>query len=341
MKKMLSLMLAISCILLTCIGCGGMETGDAAGEGATSGETVVWKMATQDSADSANGLGCEKFAELIAEKTDGRYQIEVHANGTLTTPADSIQDIQMGTIELSLVNVSVLTGSVEGLGVFDMPMLIKDNAQADAVTLDHLDYWQDMMEKEGGFSCLTIFETGWRTITNNKREIRSAADCEGLRIRVMQNNNYIDIWQRLGCDPVPMDMAEAFTAMQQGAIDGQDNPAIFCISNNIPEVNKYFSPINYIYSCIPVIMNTAAWDSLSSEDQEIFAECAYEAAVYQREAARQQEQEAYAEMEEKGVTITYDVDRESFQRILQPMVEENYDKYADSIDLINSCAEAA
>mgnify|MGYP002233649597 CR=1 FL=1 len=160
--------------------------------------------------------------------------------------------------------------------MFDMPMLIKDNAQADAVTLDHLDYWQDMMEKEGGFSCLTIFETGWRTITNNKREIRSAADCEGLRIRVMQNNNYIDIWQRLGCDPVPMDMAEAFTAMQQGAIDGQDNPAIFCISNNIPEVNKYFSPINYIYSCIPVIMNTAAWDSLSSEDQEIFAECAYE-----------------------------------------------------------------
>mgnify|MGYP003069733423 CR=1 FL=1 len=128
---MLSLMLAISCILLTCIGCGGMETGDAAGEGATSGETVVWKMATQDTADSANGLGCEKFAELIAEKTDGRYQIEVHANGTLTTPADSIQDIQMGTIELSLVNVSVLTGSVEGLGVFDMPMLIKDNAQAD------------------------------------------------------------------------------------------------------------------------------------------------------------------------------------------------------------------
>ena len=68
MKKMLSLMLAISCILLTCIGCGGMETGDAAGEGATSGETVVWKMATQDTADSANGLGCEKFAELIAEK---------------------------------------------------------------------------------------------------------------------------------------------------------------------------------------------------------------------------------------------------------------------------------
>ena len=167
-----------------------------------------------DTADSANGLGCEKFAELIAEKIDGRYQIEVHANGTLTTPADSIQDIQMGTIELSLVNVSVLTGSVEGLGVFDMPMLIKDNAQADAVTLDHLDYWQDMMEKEGGFSCLTIFETGWRTITNNKREIRSAADCEGLRIRVMQNNNYIDIWQRLGCDPVPMDMAEAFTAEQ-------------------------------------------------------------------------------------------------------------------------------
>ena len=69
---MLSLMLAISCILLTCIGCGGMETGDAAGEGATSGETVVWKMATQDTADSANGLGCEKFAELSAEKTDGR-----------------------------------------------------------------------------------------------------------------------------------------------------------------------------------------------------------------------------------------------------------------------------
>ena len=157
----------------------------------------------------------------------------------------------------------------------------------------------------------------------------------------MQSNNYIDIWQRLGCDPVPMDMAEAFTAMQQGAIDGQDNPAIFCISNNIPEANKYFRPINYISSCIPVIMNTADWDSLSSEDQEIFAECAYEAAVYQREAARQQEQEAYAEMEEKGVTITYDVDRESFQRILQPMVEENYDKYADSIDLINSCAEAA
>ena len=229
--------------------------------GATSGETVVWKMATQDTADSANGLGCEKFAELIAEKTDGRYQIEVHANGTLTTPADSIQDIQMGTIELSLVNVSVLTGSVEGLGVFDMPMLIKDNAQADAVTLDHLDYWQDMMEKGRRLSCLTIFETGWRD--HHQQQAGDPQRC-GLRGLADPRHAEQQLYRYLaaaGLRPVPMDMAEAFTAMQQGTIDGQDNPAIFCISNNIPEVNKYFSPINYIYSCIPVIMNTAAWDS--------------------------------------------------------------------------------
>ncbi len=339
MKKKLAMVLAMACILNVSTGCGaGSDPAEPSENGGASADPIVWKMATQDTADSANGLGCQKFSDLIAEKTNGRYQIDVYANGTLTTPADSIQDIQMGTIELSLVNVSVLTGTVSGLGVFDMPLVIKNNEQADTVTLDNLSYWQNMMEEEGNFSCLTIFETGWRTITNNVRPIQSAADCEGLRIRVMQNNNYIDIWQRLGCDPVPMDMAEAFTAMQQGAIDGQDNPAIFCISNNIPEVNKYFSPINYIYSCIPVIMNTSAWESLSAEDQKIFAECAHEAAEYQREVARRQEQEAYREMEEKGVEINYDVDRDSFIQVLQPMVDENYEKYADSIDLINSCS---
>ena len=238
MKKKLAMVLAMACILNVSTGCGaGSDPAEPSENGGASADPIVWKMATQDTADSANGLGCQKFSDLIAEKTNGRYQIDVYANGTLTTPADSIQDIQMGTIELSLVNVSVLTGTVSGLGVFDMPLVIKNNEQADTVTLDNLSYWQNMMEEEGNFSCLTIFETGWRTITNNVRPIQSAADCEGLRIRVMQNNNYIDIWQRLGCDPVPMDMAEAFTAMQQGAIDGQDNPAIFCISNNIPEVN--------------------------------------------------------------------------------------------------------
>lgn len=153
MKKMLSLMLAISCILLICIGCGGRRRGMRPEKAPPRVRLLCGKCHTRIPRIPPMAWAVKKFAELIAEKTDGRYQIEVHANGTLTTPADSIQDIQMGTIELSLVNVSVLTGSVEGLGVFDMPMLIKDNAQADAVTLDHLDYWQDMMEKEGGFSC--------------------------------------------------------------------------------------------------------------------------------------------------------------------------------------------
>ena len=284
-------------------------------------ETIVWKLACSSNADTANGIGCQRFADLVKERTNGRYEITVYPGATLASAADSVNDILTGTLELSLVNASIL---------------VKDYEQADKLFIDNLDYWSNMMEEEGGFMAMSIFETGWRDISNSVRDIRSAEDCKGLRIRVMQNNTYIEAWQMLGADPVPMDWSEAYVAMQQGAIDAQDNPAALNVSNNIPEIHKYFSPINYIYSCIPLIMNVDAWNSLSEEDQAIFQECANEAAVYQRELCRQYEEEAYDNMEAQGVNIIKDVDRDSFQEVLAPLVDKYKDVYGEEIEFINS-----
>lgn len=344
-RRMLAAVTAAMCLMGTLItGCSSGSTGSTASttESTASGDQIVLRLSHQDSESHANHLGCVKFAELVEEKTDGRYHIDVYPNAQLSSAQGSIQDCQMGTVDMALVNVTNLGTVVDDLNVFNIPYLINNYDEADAVLMgEDRDYWLGKLDS-AGLKGLFTFETGFRDFTNNSREIIDAESIKGLRVRVMENNMMIDAWQRLGCDPVAMSFGDMVTALQQGALDAQENPIAGVYQNHLDEVQSYFSPIHYVYSSIWGLMSPATWNSLSAEDQEIFTECAKEAEVYQREVIREQEQNAYSELEKNGMTITTEdeVDYDSFKAVLSGMKDDYADKYGEMIDRIEAQTSA-
>ena len=152
---------------------------------------------------------------------------------------------------------------------------------------------------------LGIWESGFRNLTNSKKEINSAEDVKGLRIRVMENEIHQKLWKALGADPVPMAWSEAYTAMQQGAIDGQENPATVIDKNNVVEVNKHMAITEHVYSTVYVLMAPKTWNSLTDEDQQVIAECMEEANLAERELSRKMDAEAVSTLEEQGMKVTY------------------------------------
>lgn len=301
-------------------------------------EPIVWRYSLDNNENSANYKAAKYFTDLVYERTNGRYRIDIYPNAVLMSAADGIEGTQMGAIEMNMVNVSILCGNVPEYDVFNLPFLIESNEHADKVLLgDSQDYWLGLLEQSNLVGILP-FETGWRCFSNSKHEVKSVDDIAGLRLRVMENPLMIEAWQMMGADPVPMSWGEAFTAMQQGAIDGQDNPPAITYTNGTYEVNDYFSEINYIYSWIPTVVNMDAWNALSDEDKEIFKQASDEASIYQRELIRAETDVALANMEEKGMEVVpfSEVDAESFRNAIAPMLDKYYDQFAEQIDVINS-----
>jgi len=342
MKRTLSLFATVLVMMGMLAGCGGSNSGGSQ-TGAeiptqTNVDTVVWRYSIDNNENSANYKAAKQFADLVNDRTNGRYRIDIYPNAVLMSAADGIEGAQMGAIEMNMVNVSILCGNVPEYNVFNLPFLIDSNEHADNVLLgENQDYWLGLMEQSDLVGILP-FETGWRCFSNNKREVKNVEDIAGLRLRVMENPLMIEAWQMMGADPVPMSWGEAFTAMQQGAIDGQDNPPAITYTNNTYEVNDYFSEINYIYSWIPTVVNMDAWNALSEEDKIIFRQASDEVSVYQRKLIRAETAVALENMAAKGMAVVpfAEVDGESFRNKIAPMLDKYYDRFAKQIDMINA-----
>lgn len=199
---------------------------------------IVIRMAQASAADGAIGLSMDNFAKDVEEKSNGRIVVHTFHNGQLGTERENIESVQMGNLDIAVVNQSVLVNFFPDISVFDLPYTITSAEHADKVFLGEIG--QSFLNKlpEVRLHGLAIWESGFRNLTNSKREVNSADDVKGLRIRVMENKIHQDLWGALGADPVPMSWSDAYTGMQQGAIDGQENPATVIDKNNVVEVNK-------------------------------------------------------------------------------------------------------
>lgn len=300
--------------------------------------TITLRMAQTSSETGAIGQSMEKFADEIYEATDGRYKIETYYNGQLGAEIDTIEGCQMGTIDIAVVNQSTLGNFIEDFPALDVPYLISSTKQADAVFLGEIG--DHFLEELSGVQLygLGIWESGFRNLTNSKLDINSVEDVKGLKVRTMENQIHIEFWKSLGTDATPMSWGDAYTALQQGALDGQENPSSVILTNNVAQVNKHMAVTQHAYSTVFLVMSPTTWASLGEEYQQIFKETVLKAGLEERELSRKMDAEAIDKLKEQGMTVT-NPDKQGFIDAATELYGEWEKKYGTIISQIQALRE--
>lgn len=304
-KTMLVSILAIFTLILAACGGGGGETGE--------GGSQTLKLAHSGSETHQYHIAAEKFKELVEEKTDGEVTIEIHPNSTLGSEADAIEQVMGGTIEMTTVSAdSSFANTVPEANVFGIPYLFEDRDHVYSV-LDG-EIGQEILDLAGdqNMKGLGYWEVGFRHLTNNQREINTPEDAQGLKVRVQPAPVWEAHMRAIGASPTPVDFNELYSALDQGVVDGQENPLPTIDSMKFYEVQNYVSLTAHTYSPAVVVMNNDVWESLSEEQQTAIDEATAEAGEYQRQFLADREEEILQLLADNNVTVT-EPDRDAFR----------------------------
>ena len=242
------------------------------------------------------------FKEQIEKRSKGEILVDIHPNGELGFDRELTEATQMGELPMTTATTSPVASFVPDLFILDVPFSFNDRkAVWDALDGElgiHLE--KKMLEK--GLVNLGFIENGFRNTTNNKRPIRKPEDLKGVKIRTMENPIHLVAWRELGANPTPMSYGEVFTALQQGTIDGQENPYAQISHMKFFEVQKYCTDTRHIYSVYVNFMNRAFFEKLSPEHQKLIKEVGREQALYQRKVAEELTDEAEKHIKDSGKT---------------------------------------
>ncbi|HVL43362.1 MAG TPA: DctP family TRAP transporter solute-binding subunit, partial [Acidovorax sp.] len=217
------------------------------------------KFAFQNQKDHPQAQGAQKFADLVAAKTNGRIAVKLFPGGTLGGDLQTVSALQGGTVEMTVLNAGILSAQAKEFGIYDFPFLFATPQEADAVTDGP--FGKKLLDKLSAKNLVGLgyWELGFRNLTNSKRPITKAEDIAGLKIRVIQSPIYIDLFNALGANAVPMPFPELYTAMEQKAVDGQENPFSTILSSKFAEVQKYLTVTRHMYNPQAVIVSKKFW----------------------------------------------------------------------------------
>lgn len=299
------------CLLAAALACAVLAAPSA------SAQTVL-RMNTSLAKDSSYGVAVDTFAREVEKRTGGRYRIQNSYSAALGDERGSIEGLQLGTLDLTMTSTGPVPNFVPEVAIFDIPFLFRDYAQARAVLDGPIG--RQMLKKfePKGIEALAWGENGFRNMTNNKHPIRTPADLEGLKMRTMENPIHIEAYRTLGILPTPMAFTEVFTALQQGTVDGQENPLSVILSAKLYQVQKYLTLTGHVYSPALILMSKARWDELSPADKQAFLAAAREAVKANRARIDRDESNAVAELRAHGMQVIEHIDKAAFQAALAP-----------------------
>ena len=294
------------------------------------GDTTTWQK------------GADKFAELLAANTDGAYDVRVFPNAQLSG-GDQMKQAEMvgrGALDLVVTSAINVTPLVPEMAVFSLPYLYANYAQVDATTQGEPAKLLEGILREKGIEVLAWGENGFREVTNNVRPIKSPDDMRGLNMRVA-GPMYIDVMNALGANPQQMQWGETMTALQQGVVDGQENPiGAVIIPQQVFEVQKYLTTWHYSYDPIFLGVSTQVWEGLDEETQDQMRSAAIEAMEYQRQITREGTDEGVSFLRGKGMEIYEPSEEElaAFRSATQPA----FDTWADKVgtEIVGSFQDA-
>lgn len=280
---------------------------------------VELKLASATSMTHTYNVGAQYFAKLVEERTDGRIKFKFYPDGQLGKgERELLEALQQGTIDVYVGSTGPLGGFSASVQVLDIPFIFRDYAHVDKVLDGPIGAGLMADLEKVQMKGLAFWENGFRNLTNTKRVVKSPADAKGMKIRTMENPVHIQAWKTAGVNPTPMAWGEVFGALQQGVIDGQENPVAVILQMKVYEVQKYLSLTQHVYSPAMLIMSSKRWAQMPKEDQAIVLKAAQEGAVYQRNLGRQNEEKMLADLQKNGMVVTTDVDKAAWVAAMKP-----------------------
>jgi tripartite ATP-independent transporter DctP family solute receptor len=247
----------------------------------------TFKFALQNPKGHPLEQGATKFSEIVAAKSGGKIKVNIFPGGTLGGDAANVSALQGGTIEFVMLNSGILASQVKDFEVYDFPFMFANAKEADAVVDGPFGQKLHAKLQEKGIVGLAYTELGFRNISNSKKPIVTVDDIAGLKLRVIPNAINVDWVKALGANPTPLAFPEVYAALEQKAIDGQENPLSVILANKFAEVQKHLALTNHQYNPQSLIFSKKVWDTLSPAEQKILQDAALEASKYQRQVNRE------------------------------------------------------
>jgi tripartite ATP-independent transporter DctP family solute receptor len=260
---------------------------------------------------SAQNICADKFKELLESRSD-QYEVKIFHSASLGTETEILQQIQMNSVQMGIITDGPFDVFFPEARVLNYPFLFGSYQQVDEV-LDGAPGQKLLFGLEKvGFKGLAFSENGFRNLTNNKRAVHNVADVAGLKIRVMESMLHKELWRMLGANPTPMGWP-IYTELQQGTIDGQENPLSVIWNYKLYEVQKYLSLTGHVYSAHIDVANLKWFEGLPAADQKLVHDCMVEAARYQRSWNRDNEATFLANLKKAGMEVDEHPDLASFR----------------------------
>jgi len=307
--------------------------------GSLQAEELVFKLGHVLPADHDWGICSLGFAEEVTRKTEGRVTIEVYHNAQLGNEKDMVEGLQLGTLQMGLIGGDAFQTLEPKMGIQELPYAWEDHFHAYRAFDGELgDKLLDLIAKKGIIG-LYWWENGFRNITNTQKPINIPEDLKGLKLRVTPSKMRLDTFNTLEALPVPIPFSELYSALQQGVVDGQENPLAIIYSNHFYEVQKYLSMTGHIWGNAVLVISEKDWNKVSSEDKLIIEETAKKWGDEQRKMVRDAEGNLKQKLVEKGMIVN-EVDKDPFIAKVQPVWKEYEEIFGkDFIELIDQYRE--
>ena len=276
----------------------------------------------------------EKFAELVNKNTGGAVQIQIFPNSLLGGQRELLEGLQLGSVDITLTTAAVLSSFLPKTQVIELPFMFRDREHVYKVVDGPLAKEIYAGDEQKKMKVIDTWENGFRNITNNVRPIEKPEDMKGVKIRVMENKMYIEMFKALGANPTPMARGELFTGLQTKVVDGQENPLGQIYTSRFYEVQKYATLSGHTYSPEVVVFSLATWKKIPAKYQEEILKASAEAKKFNRDLSAKMDKEYVGKLKEKGMTVTALTAQQivPFQEKMMPV----WDLFADKIgkDLI-------
>ncbi|MBP6008229.1 MAG: TRAP transporter substrate-binding protein [Rhodoferax sp.] len=252
---------------------------------------------------SNQGRAAKVFAEQVEKASGGKMKVRAIGAAALGPDNQMQQALIGGAQEMMVGSTATLVGITKEMAIWDTPFLIANTKEADAMLDGPIGEKIKAKLQDKGLVGLVYWENGFRNLTNSKRPITKMEDMNGIKLRVMQNNVFLNSFQTLGANAIPMAFSELFSALETHTVDGQENPFNTILSSKFYEVQKYMTVTNHVYSPWIVLVSKKWWDQLSKDEQKVLSDAAKVSRDFERKDTREEAARAMGDLKAKGMQV--------------------------------------
>jgi len=261
------------------------------------------------------------FKACVEREAPGKLSVVVHHSGVLGSETQVLQQIQLGTTQMAVSTTAPIEAFVPEIKALEMPFLFPSYEAADKVLDGPIGQELNKKFEKSGFEALAFLDNGFRNVTNSKRPVKTPEDLKALKIRTMEAPTHLAIWRAIGANPTPMAWP-IFTQLQQGVIDGQENPIAVIYAAKLNEAGqKYLTLTRHVHSALVFVANKSFVDGLPAAERKTVRECARSASLQGRSFIRENEAKQLAELKAAGMQVEEKPDLAAFRKATAPVVE--------------------